>query len=248
MESFFNTNIKPHVETDNIIYNIINIDEPQYLFLFFLITIGFIYISTKILYNINILIGIIFASIMIYYIYTDRKYNKRTDNQLKIEKFESIATKNRILAKYPDIVDFLYYFENYKKFSILKYQDLVSNFESFCQIYEYCLIDNKNIFTNYDILKDIKITICNIINSFIFNSYQIEYENIGIKHKIAAEELLDKMLNKLVLLYNKYNYYNGLNVNNNLISYEKVLPYNIAYDSNYREHYEPFNMANLLFF
>lgn len=248
MESFFNSGIKSNIETDNLIYNIINIDEPQYLFLYFIISIGFIFVSTKLIYNINILIGLIFASIIIYYLYTDKKYNKRTDNQLKKEKFEIIATKNQILSKYPEIVDFLFYFDNYKKFSVLKYQNLVSNFESFCQIYEYCLIDNTIIFTNFNILKDIKITISNIINSFIFNSYQIEYENILIKHRISAQELLDKMLNKLVLLYKKYKYYNGYKTDSNLISYDNIFPYNIAFDNNYREHYEPFNMANLLFF
>jgi hypothetical protein len=189
-----------------------------------------------------LLIGLIFCSIVIYYIYTYRKYNIKTDKELKNDKFNMLATNNQILSKYPKIVDFLFYFENYKQFSISQFEELKKKFELFCEIYEYCLIDNNLIFTNYIVLKDIKILITNLINSFIFNSYEMQYENIIIKQKIAAQKLLDDMLGKLVVLYKKNLYYNGYDINKYNVDYQNIIPFNALYDFNYREHYDKYNM------
>ena len=87
MNNIFNSSIEKNNQTDNIIYNIINTDDPKYIFMYGIFIIGFIFISTKINYNINILIGLIFYSLVIYYFYTWKNNNDLFQSQIKKEKF-----------------------------------------------------------------------------------------------------------------------------------------------------------------
>jgi len=246
MESFFNSDIKLNIKTDNIFYNLVNSDDPQYIFLYFIIILGFVFISTKINYNINILVGLIFSSILIYYFYTYKDINNFSKNKLLIDKFDNLYTQNQILNKYPKIVDFLFYFENFKEFSILKFNSLISEFENFCQIYEYCLIDERLIFTNFRKLTDLKITILSLINSFIFNINSNSYSKILINQKKAAEKILNDLLNRLILIYKKTIYYKGYDVTKKVIQYGDILPYNILYEIQNKN--DTFKIQNLLFF
>ena len=108
-------------ETDNIIYNIINYQDPKTIFLYGIILIMFIFICGKINFNYSILIGLIFYSILIYYLYTNKK-EKYIDNFEKLNtKYELLNTKNNILKKYPNIIDFLYYMSEFKSISPLIY-------------------------------------------------------------------------------------------------------------------------------
>jgi len=248
MESFFNKDIKTNIETDNILYNIINGNNPQYTFLYGIIIVIICFISTKIYYNYNILIGLIFCSLIIYYLYTFKKYNILTKTQINNEKFEKLYSENQILYKYPKIVDFLFYMENFKSNNIQEFNNLVLGFENFCELYEFCLIDFNLIFSSYKSLIDQKILILNIINNFTFSTLSIQYENILIKQKESAEILINDLLNNLVLLYKQKIYYDGYNVQTNNIPKTNILPFNILYDINYREHYDKYNIQDLIFF
>jgi len=248
MESFFNTNIDTNIETENLLYNVINSYDPKSIFMYGVIIVIITFISTKISYNYNILIGLIFCSLIIYYLYTFKKYNILTRTQINNEKFTQLYSKNQILSKYPKIVDFLFYMENFKSDNIQEFEKLILAFENFCKLYEYCLIDYNLILTSFNSLVDQKIKILTTINSFIFTTIPIEYENILIKQKDSAENLLNDLLNNLTLLYKKKIYYDGLNINSNLISTSNILPYNISYDSDYRQHYSNYNVSNLIFF
>ena len=130
---------------------------------------------------------------------------------------------------------------------IQQFNNLVASFESFCQIYEYCLLDNNIIFSGYQSLLEQKILILTIINSFIFSTDEIEYENILIKHKIAVEILLNGLLSNLLLLYKKKIYYDGYNINSKNIDTCNILPYNFLYDINYKNTNQ-FNIQNLTVF
>ena len=121
MESFLFKKINENEETNNILYNIINSKEPKNIFLYgIIITLG-VFISINILFNYNILVGLLFSSFVIYYIYTYNKYNILTREKIDNEKFNLLYSKNQILQKYPDIVDFLYYIENFKSNNILSF-------------------------------------------------------------------------------------------------------------------------------
>lgn len=246
MESYFQTTLKTNKETDNLLYNVINSQDPQQIFLYGMIIVIITFISTKIIYNSNILIGLVFCSLIIYYLYTYRKYNIITDNEKFNEKFNNLYTSNNILVKYPKIVDFLFYFQNFKYSSIEQYNNIISLFENFCKIYEYCLLDYNIIFTRYQQLVDIKISILNKINNFNYIYRNIKYENILIKQKISAEKIIDELLNNLVILYKKKIYYDGYNNRTINIDYSNILAYNILDEPNYNKHSDQYNISNLI--
>lgn len=246
MESYFNTTLKINEETDNIIYNIINSQDPKQIFLYSLIIIGITFISTKIIYNTNILIGLIFCSLIIYYLYTYRKYNNLSDEQKFREKFNNICPSDNILNKYPKIVDFLFYMENFKSEEIQNYNDIIDSFQNFCKIYEYCLIDYNLIYQNYQKLIDLKNVILNQINNFIFIYGNTKYENILIKQQKSAEKIINDLLNNLVIIHKKQIYYNGYKNNTSILDYTNVLPYNILYQTNYKKT-DNYNISNLIF-
>lgn len=248
MESYFETTLKTNKETDNLLYNVINSDDPKQIFMYGIIIVIITFISTKIIYNSNVLIGLIFCSLIIYYLYTYRKYNILTDNEKFNEKFNSLYTKNNILVKYPKIVDFLFYLENFKYSDVETYNDIISSFENFCKIYEYCLLDNNLIFTSYQQLVDIKISILNKINNLNFIYKNVKYENMLVKQKISAEKIIDELLNNLVILCKKKIYYDGYNNSIINIDYSNVLAYNILDEPNYNKHTAQYNSSNLIFF
>lgn len=248
MESYFQTTLKTNKETDNLLYNVINSQDPQQIFLYGMIIVIITFISTKIIYNSNILIGLVFCSLIIYYLYTYRKYNITTDKEKFNKKFNSLYTSNNILVKYPKIVDFLFYLENFKYFSIQQYNNIISLFENFTKIYEYCLLDYNMIFTSYQKLVDIKISILNEINNLNFIYKNVEYENVLIKQKISAEKIIDELLNNLVILYKKKIYYDGYNNGTINIDYSNILAYNILDEPNYNKHTDQYNISNLISF
>lgn len=244
MESYFNTTLKINKESNNIIYNVINSQDPKQIFLYGVIIIIIIFISTKIIYSGNILIGLIFASLIIYYLYTYRKQNILTDKQKFNEKFNNLFTNDNILNKYPKIVDFLFYLENFKYKDIENYNKIIDSFENFCQIYEYCLIDYNLIFQNFQKLIDLKDLIINQINSFIFIYGNTDYENILIRQQNSAKKIINELLNNLVILFKKKIYYDGYNNNITNIDYSNILPYNVFYQNNNKEAIDQYNVSN----
>lgn len=235
-------------ETNNLLYNIINFNEPQNIFLYGIIIVVGIFIFSNITLNYNILIGLIFCSIIIYYQYTYFKYNVLTRDKIDKEKFKQLYSENQILRKYSDIVDFLFYFENLKANNIQQFQELTSAFENFIKIYEYCLIDNTLIFKFYHTLVSQKIYILTTINSFIFTSHEIGFENIIIRQKNECEKLLNKYLNVLAILHKKNIYYNGYSNSSNNITISNVLPFNILYETDHKYGNLQYNISDLFAF
>jgi hypothetical protein len=246
MESYFNTTLEKKTETENILYNVLNSEDPKQIFLYGFVTVIIVFISTKISYSANVLIGLVFCSLIIYYLYTYRKYNVLTDKEKFNRKYNDLYTNNNILIKYPKIVDFLFYFENFKYKSIDDYNGIINSFENFCRIYEYCLIDYNLIFTNYQKLIDFKNTILEQINNFIFIYENSIYQDILIKQKISAEKIIDELLNNIVILFKKKIYYDGYNNSTINIDYSNILPYNILY-SKHSKQIDEYNISDLTF-
>jgi hypothetical protein len=246
MKSFFNQETG-EIKTDNTIYNIINTDDPKYVFLYGLLLVIFLFVFSKIDFNTNLLIGLLFASILIYYIYTYREYNILGISQKKKEKFELIHPSSNILEKYPEIVDILFYMADYKNVSIPIYLSITNDLEYFCKIYEYCLIDNNLTDSYFSTLVDTKLRILNNLNNFVFNSGENAYDNKLIEIRKSVEKTLNTLLDNLILLNKQSKYYKGYNIKSAVINYNNVLPSNImnGLSDMYRND---INISNLLFF
>lgn len=213
-------------ETDNIIYNIINYQEPQTIFFYGILLIIFIFISAKIDFNYSILIGLIFYSIFIYYLYTNKKENY-IDNFEKLNtKYELLNTNNNILKKYPNIIDFLYYMTEYKNISPSIYFKIQELFANFILLYEACLQDINLINANYSTLGIIKNKILYTINSFTFNilSNVATVKLYDMRKNI--ESILNNFMNELLILQKKDIYYNSYNIKTQIINTTNIMPSN----------------------
>lgn len=218
--------------TENTIYNILFKDNYKTVSIYILIIIIILYISNNVEYNINIIIGIIIIAFVIYNINFYTMHELQTDQEIKQDKFDSLYTRNKILKDQPKIVDILFYMLDYKKYSLLKYNNLIQQFEKFVKLYNDCLKDYTLIFDNYQILVDIKLTILVIMNSFVFSINSNILENKLIKIREISELVLNEYLNDLVIINKKLIYYNGYNINTKPINTTSIIPFNTFNDNN----------------
>lgn len=233
-------------DTENTLYNILNYEDPQTIFYFGITLVIFIYITSKIKFNYSVLIGLIFYSIFVYYIYTNKKVNYIDEFEKLNTKYEMINTNNNKLKKYPNIIDFLYYIGELKSVSISLYYEIESSFENFIELYESCLQDIKLINANYETLQTIKNKILYRINAFnlnlLTNAETIKLYNM----RKTIEKLLNDFLNELYILQQKNIYYNGYNIKTNLINKNNVYPSNFLDTNNqYVRNTKQYDILNL---
>lgn len=233
-------------ETNNTIYNIINYQEPQFIFFFGVLLVIFIFFSAKINFNYSVLIGLIFYSILVYYIYTNKKVNYIDEFEKTTDKYNMINTNNNILKKYPNIIDFLYYMTELKSVSPPLYYDIELYFENFIMLYEACLQDIKLIDANYITLKTFKDKIMYTINSFNFNLLANSETKKLYEMRKTVEKMLNTFLKELNVLQEKNIYYNGYNIKTQPIVKSNVLPSNFLDTHNQHvRNTKQYDMLNL---
>lgn len=215
--------------TANILYNILNYEEPNIICNYFIILVIFIFIFSNINFSITLFIGLIFFSIFIYFLHTDRTVNNINETEKINEKFKLINPTSNILYKYPDIVDIIFYIEDMRKFNIPEFNDILQLFEEFIKLYEASLVDYSFIDNSYSNLLNIKIKILYKLNSLLFSTFDNNFTTKIISTKNNTENVLNKYLNEIVLIHNKKLYYNGYNYNTKILDTSNILPYNYLY-------------------
>lgn len=233
--------------TDNIMYNIINYQDPQTIFSYGILLIIFIYVSAKINFNYSILIGLLFYSILIFYLYTNKKV-KYIDNYNELNmKYDMLNTKNNILKKYPNIIDFLYYMSDLKSTSPKIYFEIQTLFENFILLYESCLQDISLINANFSSLQMIKYKILYTINSFTFNLLSNASTKKLYDMRRTVETMLNEFMNELLTIQKKDIYYNGYNTKTNILDTNNVIPANFFDVHNqYVRNTKQYDVLNML--
>ena len=229
-------------ETENeskfFLYNIINFEEPKQIFIYFVILVIFLFIFSNINFSISLFIGLIFFTILLFYLHTDRNKNfidfeKKLDKKFETFKETNITeTSNKNLRNYPDIVDFIFYLSTLKNYNINVFQSIINLFNRFIELYDSINIDKSLASTLFKNMTTIKVQIINNIESFLFTTNNILFTKQINKFKIKGEKLLNKYLDNILLINKKYNYYNGYNINTNIITNNNILEYNFS-NTNY---------------
>ena len=225
-------------ESNFFLYNIINFEEPQQIFIYFVLLVIFLFIFSNIDFSITIFIGLIFFAILLFYLHTSRNKNfidfeKKLDT--KFESFKNndiLETSNKNLINYPDIVDFIFYLSTLKNYNTNVFQDIINLFNRFIELYDSVNIDKSLASTLFKNMTSIKVKIINNIESFLFTTNNLVFNKQINKFKIKGEKLLNKYLDKILLINKKYNYYNGYNINTNIITNNNILEYNFS-NTNY---------------
>jgi hypothetical protein len=233
-------------ETNNVIYNIINYQEPQTIFLYGFILIVFIYASSFIDISTSLLILLIFYSILIYYLYTDKKVNHINEFEKLNTKYELLNTDNNVLKKYPNIIDFLFYMSELKIPSPRIYYEIQQLFKQFILLYEACLHDINLINDNYETLVSIKDYILFSINSYTFNLLTNDEAKKLYEMRNAVEKMLNNFLGELVVLQKKDIYYNDYNTKTKIIKTDNIKPFNFLDTNNqYVRNTKQYDVLNL---
>ncbi len=214
------------------LYNIIKFEEPNVIFIYAMLLFVFIYLSIKINFTISLLIALIIYTVIIYYFYIYRGQNYLYETEKNRIKFENINTNNNQLAKYPKIVDLLYFFEDIKVHNIETYNQIVDLFTQFTIMYDSCKTDYTLIEHLYRNMVYIRTKILYNLNAFTFNVYSMNESNNVIKTKNNTKKIINDMLDEIVLLYKKRIYYNGYNNTSALINTSNILPHNILENIN----------------
>jgi len=233
--------------TNNIIYNIINFQDPQTIFLYGIILIIFIYFSSKINFNYSILIGLMFYCVLIFFLNTNKKVNYINDFEKLNEKYDLLNTKNNILKKYPNIIDFLYYMTDLKNTSPAIYFEIQTLFENFIILYEACLQDITLINDNFASLQVIKNKIIYTINFFSFNLLTNDETEKIYNMRRTVEQMLNNFLNELLTIQKKDIYYNGYNIKTKILTTDNVIPSNFFdTENNYIRNTKSYDVLNML--
>ncbi len=219
-------------KSDFFLYNILNFEEPQIVFMYGAGLVIFLFIASKINFSLSLLISLIFYTIIVYYFYTYRNQNYLYETEKNNQKFQNINTNSNQLKNFPKIVDLLYFFEDFKKYNIDEYKQIVNLLTQFSNMYDSCKTDYNLIDRLYSNMLYIRIKILYKMNSFIFNTYGTQYSNTIIDTKDKTKLILAEMLDELVLLHKKKIYYNGYNMNSTVLDTSGVRPYNILQNNN----------------
>jgi hypothetical protein len=225
-------------ESNFFLYNIINFEEPQQIFIYFVILVIFLFIFSNIDFSISLFIGLIFFTILLFYLHTQRNKNyidfeKKLDTKFETFKETNISeTTNKNLRNYPDVVDFIFYLSTFKNYNPNVFHDIINLFNRFIELYDSVIIDKSLASTLFKNMTSIKVKIINNIESFLFTTNNKVFTRQITKSRIRGEKLLNKYLDRILLINKKYNYYNGYNINTNIITNNNILEYNFS-NTNY---------------
>ena len=207
-------------------YDIINNENQQVIFNYCVLFILIIYIFQYQTINISILFGIILFYCILSYYYNYRKSNNLENEKINKNKFEKIQTNNNILSKYTDINDLLFYFLNFKDFSVVKYNQIILLFSNFITLYEVYIIQPDLINNNYNTFIDLQHKIIDTIEEYKFIVFDNTYYDIIDKTKNNANEILKKYINEINILHKKNVNLNGYNINTKILNKNIVKPIN----------------------
>ncbi len=210
----------------NALYDIIHNEDNQTVFNYTVIMIIFIFVFNNITLKYSILIGMFFASIVIYYLYTDKSTTVMTKNAINTDKFEIVNPNTNIIENNKDIVDFLFYIENFKKYNIQNYYKITKLFEKFIVLYNSCLTDNALINDYYNSLNDTKYDIINCISQFEYVTFSHQQSEKLTEAQNNAEILLNNYIDKIIKINNANIKMDGYDNNTKILDTTNILPFN----------------------
>lgn len=203
--------------TDNKIYDIINNENNKTLFLYGLLLFFVIFIFKNKQFSSGLLIGLIIYIIIVNYSYTYNTENILNDKKKEEIKIESINTEYNEIKMYPEFVDFLFYLKPYESYNESLYLKITQLLNQFLILYENCIIKNELINDYYITLLNLKIQILNRIE----NLSLMGAENLE-EIKDNLQIILNKKLEELQLIHDKYIYYNGYDINTRNINSKQL--------------------------
>ena len=211
--------------------DIINKVDNNSIFKYAAMFIGVTYAFSKISIGINTIFGVFVAFVVILYLYRN--------NIKKTEKLE-LLHKNKLNAIHPfpkknkhnkDIINYLFSIQDFYKYNQQAYENMIKNIDYFFALYDEILLDNSLAGVNYGIMETNKRDAINSLKSIIFGmKIHAKYDDKLSRAAIVLDNMLQKYVNEVYEINDKYIYNNGLNTKSALIDKTTIKPANLYDD------------------
>lgn len=205
---------------DEVVFLSINRDD---MFTYIVIIIIFLGIFMRLDIGLNIVFGLVLASILIYYLKTEKQ--KKVDKIIESNdmKIKQIRPPSIIINKYPELVDFIFSIQEFYPYSPINYEDMIDNLEDFLILYENSKIDPKHAGQYYEMAEKKKSDVINALYAIQCTVEVVEKKYYINKINDACEELyfiLSAYLDEIYTINQNYIGNNGYNNETKLNSKE----------------------------
>nr|QBK88483.1 MAG: hypothetical protein LCMiAC01_01600 [Mimivirus LCMiAC01] len=175
--------------------------------------------------NLNIILALVAALVIIYYIHDKKKVdlnNKETEIKTKIDNIVPVPDKIRY---HDDIIDFLFSIQDMYEYNPQAYEEMSDNIEAFLTVYDIIHAGTPLCDHYYQIAESKKDNALNSLHSII---YKIPGDNVVVEKHTRAHKRLETILNKyLNKLYDECQH--------NIVKYGRTV-YNRAINLGPKEH------------
>jgi hypothetical protein len=151
----------------------------------------------------------------------------------KLKKLDYITPKlSNTLNTKNDIINYLFSIQDFYAYNPIVYQNIVEHLDIFFIRYDELMRNNSMAGNNYDVMDNEKRNIMNALNSIIFSLVPNKKYDNKLKHSIdSIDNILNKYMNNVEYINNKYIYDNGIKNKTKFIFKSKVKPLNTYNDT-----------------
>lgn len=187
------------------------------IFLYFVIALIAIVYFRSINVELNVVLGLTLAFILIFVLYKLETSNKENMELLHQTKAENIYPPTTNIKKYGDLTDFIFSIQDFYIYNPQAFEDMVKATDTFLEIYEEVLIDPSLAGRHYDNANAQKLLALNHLHSIII---MIPSSKLLIEKLNASLQQFEELLNNyLTVIYDtntdyikKYGYFNNSKV------------------------------------
>jgi hypothetical protein len=203
-----------------------------YIIIFIVITFAF----STIKLGLNMIYGTVIAYLVVYFLYNNYKEKQEKENKTKSFQEANLLPKPEIFEKYGDIVKYLFSIQDFYIYNPQAYEDMTKSLDNFFRTFEETQNNPSQAGVNYNLMISYKKYATNSLHSIIYNlPNDVQYTNKLNDAIIIIQEILDKYLDKVKNIHEKYLYENGYNNKTKLIDNLKM-PYNF-FDTGYKSRF-----------
>jgi len=222
--------------------------DEKTIFFYVVIFIAIVFAFSFLTIGLNIVFGVFVALAVLYFIYHHYNRDDRDDDEYDIErndrydgeyrrsprdKIESSQEKllvpdPGIVKDYEEMYRFLFSIQDFYVYNADAYREMINGLDNFFRTYEYTLSNPNTAGRNYELMRDRKREAMNALFSLI-HSIPVDVQPTAKLEDAndTMQILLQRYLDNVERIHNKFIYENGYNCDIKLIDRSGILPYNL---------------------
>jgi hypothetical protein len=193
--------------------------DNKTLFYYIVIFIAITFAFSTVKLGLNIIYGTVVAYLVIHYLYNNYKGKQETENKTKSFQEANLLPKPKIFEKYGDIIKYLFSIQDFYIYNPQAYEDMTESLANFFRTFEETENNPAQAGVNHGLMVSYKRYATNSLHSIIFNlPNDVQYTNKLNEAIVILQEILDKYLDKVIILQKKNLYEYGYNTGTKLIN------------------------------